>query len=102
MTNEKATMTIKFDVPANWHTAEECREMAESWENDELNQCMSTLMAEIWKIARVGGIEISYYIRTGRPKHFYETLKWRFEMLGFDVEAPRSPEVNSSSWVFKW
>lgn len=92
-------------IPAYWHTAAECREIAESWENNELRSCMDTLLSAIWQEANRGGVSLSHSIYTNRPAHFYEVLREKMETLGFQVEPPACPSDTSCFsrwWKFKW
>lgn len=92
-------------IPEHWHTAEECRIEAEHWENEELKSCMDKVLAEIWDVARKGGITTTHSILTSRPPHFYETFKEKMEMLGYKVTAPTVPSDKSYHhrvWTFSW
>lgn len=92
-------------IPDHWHTASDCRERAESWENSELRACIDTVLASLWEIAGQGGVSGCHNIRTGRPKHFYETFKQMMETLGYKVEAPADPANTYHGykvWTFHW
>lgn len=95
----------EFAIPSHWHTAKECREMAESWENEEIQNCMETVLTGLWQVARKGGTSTTHPIRTGRPPHFYTTFKEKMQALGYTVEAPADPAGtyhDSRYWTFKW
>ena len=104
------TQTIEVKVkttsyPTTWKTAKECRETANSWENEEIKSCVDSLMTKVWAKANEGGTFIVCAVRTGRPKHFYEVLEKIFKDLGYSVTVPTEPWYDncaSKNWVFKW
>ena len=95
----------EITIPAHWHTASDCRQRAESWENEELRSCIEKTLAGLWDIAGQGGTSGAHPIRTGRPIHFYETFQKMMETLGFKVEAPADPANTYNDhkyWTFRW
>lgn len=101
---------VKIEVremafPAHWHTAEECRAKAESWENAEMKTCVEKVLASLWEIAGRGGTSGCQNILTGRPEHFYKTFQEIMENLGYIVEPPAVPNdsrYNYRVWAFRW
>lgn len=105
MENEIAVIVTEKATSNGWHTAPECRERAESWENEEMKTCINSLMKDIWEEAGKGGTSASLAVRTSRPAHFYKTLKTKMEKLGFQVVPPNCPGDSgaiSRQWLFKW
>lgn len=102
----EVTVAVTEKATSNgWHTAPECRERAESWENEEIKACINHLMKDIWEEASKGGTTVSLAVRTSRSAHFYKTLQTKMEKLGFQVVPPSCPGdlcVNARQWVFRW
>ena len=101
-------MNVEINVIGikNLITAEEAREKATSWRNQELQECLSSLMEQINKTATNGGLSGDYKVRTGRPYDFYETLQKMFETLGFSVSPPINPHAYDKDgwkwWKISW
>ena len=92
-------------IPDHWHTAQECRARAESWENAELKSCLDTVLSTLWDAAGKGANCHTCEIRTGRPPHFYATLTKMMQSLGYRVEIPEKPHAQHTStktWKFHW
>lgn len=111
MTEQYVVVTITEEVPTipeSWHRAEECRKVAESWENAEIKTCIDKVMNAIWEKAQQGGTSLAMDIYTTRPPHFYTTLKTKLEQLGYVVipatkpwDAP-STYCKQKQWEFRW
>ena len=90
----------------NLITAEEAREKATSWRNEELQKCLTTLMEQINKTASNGGLSDNYRVSTGRTREFYETLQKALESLGFVVRPPLEPHAYDKNgwkwWKISW
>jgi hypothetical protein len=101
-------MSIEINVIGikNLMTAEEAREKATSWRNEELQNCLTSLMEQINKTANLGGLSDSYKVSTGRPYEFYETLQQALESLGFVVSPPVNPHAYDKDgwkwWKISW
>lgn len=90
-------------LPANWHLAKECRKIAESWENEEINNCINFVMDQIYETALKGGTTLRTRIKSGRPEHFYVTFKKLMKNMGYVVDSPSSPASGSDSlWKISW
>ena len=93
-------------IPANWHTASECRAKAESWENAEVKACVDVVLAKLWAVAEKGGIKATVPVRTGRPEHFYETFREIMTTLGYKIVdypfCPASTTASAKDWTFSW
>lgn len=95
----------ELPLPDHWHTAQECRERAESWENEELKRCLTYILEDLWEVAGKGGTEATKNICTDKPKHFYATLCKMLESLGYEVVLPCEPwnkRDKYRAWTFRW
>lgn len=91
------------NIPANWKTAEECHELAMSWKNEEIQNCVDFIMEKIIATAKKGGVCELIPVAGGRPEYFYTVLKNLMESLGYTVEVPVYPwSGKCSSWKFTW
>jgi hypothetical protein len=105
MTQVIAIEIAEIEMPKNWHTAQECREKAESWSNEEMMKCIDTIMDVIWHKASIGGTSAVVDVKTSRPPQFYVTLQSKMETLGFKVSPPSVPNDRcypNRPWTFKW
>lgn len=105
MTQVIAIEIAEIEMPKNWHTAQECRDKAESWSNEEMMKCIDTIMDVIWSKASSGGTSAVIDVKTSRPSHFYVTLQSKMEALGFKVTSPSVPDDTryfERPWTFRW
>lgn len=99
-------MNIEVNVIGvkNLMTAEEAREKAKSWKNEELQKCLTILMTNISNKANNGGLAEKFDVRTGRPIEFYNTLRQMLVGLGYKVEMPIEPHLGgyAKEWKISW
>lgn len=88
----------------NLMTAEEAREKATGWRNEELQVCLSTLMTNINSRANQGGLSGKFDVKVGRPFEFYNTLEQALISLGYQVEKPDEPHLGgyAKAWKISW
>lgn len=99
-------MNIEINVIGikNLMTAEEAREKATSWRNEELQNCLTTLMANISNKVNSGGLSGNFDVKIGRPIEFYNTLQQMLVGLGYKVEMPHEPHLGgyAKKWKISW
>lgn len=92
-------------LPNSWLTAAQCREMAESWKEEELISCIDSIMTAISHAASNGNLSAHVSVKTDRPGHFYEALKEKLNSLGYRVIMPNDPNskiYSTLSWGIYW
>lgn len=95
----------EMEYPEHWLRASECRELANNWENEEIKNCMNSVMERIKEAASMGESCYVGHIKSTRPPHFYEVLEKIFIDLGYTVTVPKNPsdpDVYSKIWGFSW
>ena len=99
-------MNVEINVIGikNLITAEEAREKATSWKNQEMQECLSTLMIGINRRANSGGLSGKFDVKVGRPFEFYNTLEQILIGLGYEVEMPSEPHLGgyAKAWKISW
>ena len=99
-------MNVEINVIGvkNLMTAEEAREKATSWRNEELQICLSTLMTNINNRVNQGGFSGEFAIKVGRPFEFYNTLEQVLIGLDYKVEKPLEPHLGgyAKTWKISW
>ena len=99
-----ANVEINVIGVKNLMTAEEAREKATGWRNEELQICLSTLMTNINNRVNRGELSGEFDIKIGRPLEFYNILEQVLTGLGYKVEKPNEPHLGgyAKAWKISW
>lgn len=65
-------------------SASEMRKIATDLRNEEIAQCLASLMEIIESDARKGALTTIVKVKLGRPDGFFELLEKSFKALGYD------------------
>ena len=99
-------MNVEINVIGvkNLITDDKAREKALGWRNEELQSCLTTLMANISNKANNGGLSGKFDVKIGRPIEFYNTLRQILVGLGYKVEMPSEPHLGgyAKEWKISW
>ena len=92
-------------LPNNWLTAAQCRELAESWKEEELIPCIDCIMIVISRAAKEGKFSTLINIKNDKPRYFYDALKGKLNSLGYRVSMlnyPDSDIYSTVAWGIYW